>query len=246
MTSPYAISSELHALHGQNVWQLLTSFVRELDDNLMSLVEARDSQNIITCRGILHQMIGTSRIVGHHELVETLLATQKEIKNDGITVKFNNGLIKVEDLITEVFDHLGTSRIAYKILLCDEQTQVAETLKSLLEDMNDRLDISICSSKSSCSEMVKRHRPNLFVTEIAMNGKNLEDILDSLEIVDSQLPVVVWSLEPFSEIEEFALVHPNLRGYVSKTSGLEAIMDCWTTVANGRECFPELTFESNK
>lgn len=100
-----------------------------------------------------------------------------------------------------------------KILVVDDEKDIRETVKLLLED--EGYNVVTARDGATCLKQVKKHNPDLIVLDIIMPGLSTKNILTKLDLLHKDIPIVFLTVVRLSEATKEDLFG-NIADYIEK------------------------------
>jgi two-component system nitrate/nitrite response regulator NarL len=116
------------------------------------------------------------------------------------------------------------------VAICDTEPIAIEGVRALLDARRDMMLVGTESSIGSGMDMLKNLKPALVIIDKSF-GQHA--VLAWIEAANEGTAVVVWG-SPMNGAEAVRFMQSGARGVVRKTAGLESMLDCFQSVANGR------------
>ena len=108
-----------------------------------------------------------------------------------------------------------------KILICDDEPGIRESLKLILER---DYTLSYARNGREAVEQVKQHRPDLVITDIKMPHLNGLEALKAIKRADSRLPVLIITGYESSDVAAEA-VNLGANDYLTKPFDREKVRE---------------------
>lgn len=130
-----------------------------------------------------------------------------------------------------------------KVVLADDHSIVLEGLCRIVEDNEDMYVLATASNGEEAVRVCRQTPPDVAVIDISMPGY---DGLEVMRLVHEQhpaLPVIVLTMH---EEDQYILraVRSGAKGYISKRSVSEQLVEAIRRVHSGRHYFPEEVMEA--
>lgn len=93
-----------------------------------------------------------------------------------------------------------------KILLVEDDTTLAETLKDFFEE--EGIDVALTHDGSTAMTLYRQHRPDLILSDVALPNKDGFEIIKEIREIDKEIPVILMT---GSEID----TNSQIKGYES-------------------------------
>jgi DNA-binding NarL/FixJ family response regulator len=123
------------------------------------------------------------------------------------------------------------------VAVCDTEPVAIEGLRSLLHSVGGLRVVAAETTLVDGLDAVRELRPRLAVLDKAFGMQGVTDFLHSAHS-NGETSVIIWSTT-FSEAEALRLLQAGAAGVVRKTSSLDTLLDCITSVATGAQWMGE-------
>jgi len=117
------------------------------------------------------------------------------------------------------------------ILIVDDHPLVRN---GLARTVGQESDLSVCGLAESAEEAliaIKQHKPDLIIVDISLKGSSGLDLVREIKRLYPDLPTLVLSMHAEEFYAERAL-HAGARGYITKESPIENLLDAIRRVLN--------------
>jgi len=120
----------------------------------------------------------------------------------------------------------------HKIFIVDDHPIVRKGLTQLINQENDLVVCGEAESANSALEVLKKLKPDLAIVDISLQGVDGIELIKTMKIRYSNLPVLVVSMHDESVFAERAL-RAGARGYIMKQEAIERMMEAIRRVLKG-------------
>jgi DNA-binding NarL/FixJ family response regulator len=120
----------------------------------------------------------------------------------------------------------------HKIFIVDDHPIVRKGLTQLINQENDLVVCGEAESANSALEVLKKLKPDLAIVDISLQGVDGIELIKTMKIRYSSLPVLVVSMHDESVFAERAL-RAGARGYIMKQEAIERMMEAIRRVLKG-------------
>lgn len=119
-----------------------------------------------------------------------------------------------------------------RVLIVDDHPIVRDGLTLMISGQDDLVVCGEAGSLSDALTAVQRHKPDLVLVDVFLEGSNGIELTKQLHMRDPDLPVLVLSMHDETVYAERAL-RAGAVGYVMKQQASRAILDAIRTVLRG-------------
>jgi DNA-binding NarL/FixJ family response regulator len=147
----------------------------------------------------------------------------------------------------------GSADAPKSVAICDTQPVTAEGVRNLLSGVPDLLFSETVDSLKAAAELVRRSEPDVLILDKAFGIQAILDWLTDLRLgsgVAGVIPTppktgfVIWGVS-VTEAEALRFLHAGARGILRKTAGVQAVVACLRTVAQGRSWMEDCVFRDS-
>lgn len=118
-----------------------------------------------------------------------------------------------------------------KILLADDHPITLNGIAHFLHQLGYD-DLKLCNEGSSALAHILSHQPDLAILDISMPGKNGIEILQQMQVKESETKCILLTMHDEPVIYHQAL-NLGAAGYILKEDALHELQDCIETVCDG-------------
>jgi two-component system nitrate/nitrite response regulator NarL len=133
---------------------------------------------------------------------------------------------------------MGQDEPVHTLAVCDTEPVAIEGLRSLLRSAAGMSVVAAETTLADGLDAVRELRPNLAVVDKAFGTQAVLDLLHTVRHGALETCVIVWSTS-FTEVEALRLLQAGAAGVVRKTSSLDTLVACLTSVARGSQWMGE-------
>ena len=133
------------------------------------------------------------------------------------------------------------------IAICDTQPVTAEGVRTLLAGSPDLCFGDVCDSLQQASDCMRAATPDALILDKAFGIQAILDWLSDWKVTPNYRPatgIVVWGVS-VTEAEALRFLQAGARGILRKTAGIQSVVSCLRTVANGRSWMEDCVFHDN-
>jgi two-component system nitrate/nitrite response regulator NarL len=150
----------------------------------------------------------------------------------------------------------GPSDAPKSVSICDTQPVTAEGVRNLLSGVADLLFLETVDSLKQATELVRTSEPDVLILDKAFGIQAILDWLGELRQISSASGVaaanpaspktafVIWGVS-VTEAEALRFLQAGARGILRKTAGVQAVLACLRTVAQGRSWMEDCVFRDS-
>lgn len=120
----------------------------------------------------------------------------------------------------------------HTVLVCDTEPIAMEGLRCLLESTGELRVVAAERSLPDAMDAARELHPSVIVLDKMLGTEALVDWLKSTRASAEPPAIVIWGLS-IADSEALRLLNAGASGVLRKTSGLEAILRCLDTAAQG-------------
>lgn len=130
-----------------------------------------------------------------------------------------------------------------KVLLADDHSIVLEGLCRIVEDNEDMYVLATASDGEEAVSKCRGVRPDVAVIDISMPGYDGLEVMRLIHEHSPDLPVIILTMH---EEDQYIMraVRSGAKGYISKRSVSEQLVEAIRRVASGKHYFPEEVMEA--
>lgn len=215
--------------------EFLPVFLREMDSCLVNLKAAIQAYNYLKARAELHQMLGASRIVKDEKLELLLLQVQSLVKSDQSIENILPTLSEVASHLDKLFHALKDQRSSYCVHVLDDQQKITSMIKERLLEEEPFKSVITSASIEECVQHLTSKNGDILIADCYAIETCLQSVHESISSRFSNLPILIFSLEPQVIFKKLSNQYENLNGYVHKTAGVVKLIEGIKIIANGRD-----------
>jgi DNA-binding NarL/FixJ family response regulator len=141
----------------------------------------------------------------------------------------------------------GRAEVPRSVTICDTQPVTAEGVRTLLTGVADLKFLETTDSLKQAAELVRREDPDVLILDKAFGIQAILDWLNELRQQAGGAPrtgFVIWGVS-VTEAEALRFLQAGARGILRKTAGVQAVLACLRTVAQGRSWMEDCVFRDS-
>ncbi|MFP4258604.1 MAG: response regulator transcription factor [Desulfovermiculus sp.] len=133
---------------------------------------------------------------------------------------------------------MNHSTRSIRILLADDHSIVLDGLKRILEDCDDLEVVAEAGSGEQALRMAMEKRPDVAVVDISMPGMDGLEVVARLKDQADDIPVIILTMYE-EEQYMFRAIEAGARGYITKRSAPDQLVDAVRRVVAGKRYIPQ-------
>lgn len=126
-----------------------------------------------------------------------------------------------------------------RVALADDHAVVRQGLSQILSAQPDIRVVAEASNHGETLQMLRTHRCDLLILDVAMPGRSGIDTLKQVKVEHPKLPVLILSMYPEDQYA-FRALKAGAGGYLTKMAAVDQVVHAIRQVASGRKY---ITFE---
>jgi two-component system nitrate/nitrite response regulator NarL len=134
------------------------------------------------------------------------------------------------------------------ISICDTQPVTAEGIRTLLSASEDLKYLSSCDSLKRAAETLRADAPDVLILDKGFGIQSILDFLSEARTVAGDIlnntAIVIWGVS-VTEAEALRFLQAGARGVLRKTAGIQSVLSCIRTVAQGRSWMEDCVFRDS-
>jgi DNA-binding NarL/FixJ family response regulator len=124
--------------------------------------------------------------------------------------------------------------VRMKVLIIDDQVLFAEGMKYLLESFDSSIETNYAADiNSALNQIMEQGYPDLILLDINLNGNNDFCLIDKLNRLNSQIPLLIISTNTSVAAAGMA-IERGASGFIPKSCGREVVLEAIQTVLSGK------------
>lgn len=134
-----------------------------------------------------------------------------------------------------------------EIAICDTQPVTAEGVRTLLAGSPDLRFGQVCESLEQAATCMRANLPDVLVLDKAFGIQAILDWISDWKASAEHRPesgLVIWGVS-VTEAEALRFLQAGARGILRKTAGIQSVLSCIRTVANGRSWMEDCVFRDS-
>ena len=132
----------------------------------------------------------------------------------------------------------NAARPKQRVLVVDDHAVVRQGLSQILSAQPDIRVVAEASNHGETLQMLRTHRCDLLILDVAMPGRSGIDTLKQVKVEHPKLPVLILSMYPEDQYA-FRALKAGAGGYLTKMAAVDQVVHAIRQVASGRK---DITF----
>ncbi|MEP7353843.1 MAG: response regulator transcription factor [Acidobacteriota bacterium] len=154
--------------------------------------------------------------------------------------------------VTAAPDSSETAAALRTIAICDTQPVTAEGIRTLLTGSEDLRFLNACDSLKRAADLLRgdmnTNAPDVLILDKGFGIQSILDFLGEARAVGndilSKTAIVIWGVS-VTEAEALRFLQAGAKGVLRKTAGVQSVLSCLRTVAQGRSWMEDCVFRDS-
>ena len=212
-------------------WGLLSTFLREMDGYIDTLQSQIHELSVAEVRSVLHQMLGSGRILGNEKIVDHVITMQDIIKGSQQPEHILPLLSDVKQDLNALFDYLTTYRDHYAVSFWHERPTSGHLAD--LTAVDSKIDLSVYNHISDFQEALLEQRISAALLEFEKLTPAVEELLELNESSSEIHLLLISKLENKDAISLFSK-YSCIGGILPPEVSPDRLLHSIELISNGR------------
>ncbi len=213
-------------------WGLLSTFLREMDGYIDTLQSQIHELSVAEVRSVLHQMLGSGRILGNEKIVDYVIMMQDIIKGSQKPEHIVPLLSDVKQDHDALFEYLTAHRDYYAVSFWYDRPTSGHLVD--LPAADSKIDLSVYNHINDFQEALLEHRISTAVLEFEMLTPAVEELLDLNEST-SEIHLLLISKLENKDAVSFISKYSCIGGILPPEVSTDRLLQSIKVISNGRD-----------